>query len=68
MRIAFGSKGLPLIECINPQIRKYRIRWDIQPNFDGGGNEQGVSFMESEVLHKPTLEELKKIVLNGYNE
>jgi hypothetical protein len=67
MRIAFGSKGLPLIECINPQIKKYRIRWDFQPYFYDDSGEQGVSFMEDEILHKPTLREVKNIVLKGYN-
>lgn len=67
MKRSFGIEGLPLIECINPQMKKYRIRWDITPEQDEENNDT-VSFMESEVLHKPTLEELKKIVLNGYNE
>lgn len=68
MKRAYGSKDLLLIECINPKLKKYRIRWDVQPYFNEEGEEQGVSFMEAEVLHKPTLEEVKKIVLNGYNE
>lgn len=67
MKRAFGVKGLPLIECINPQMKKYRIRWDITPEQDEENNDT-VSFMEAEILHKPSLKEVKNIVLNGYNQ
>ena len=64
---AFGTENTPLIECINPKIKKYRIRWDITPEQDEENNDT-VSFMEAEILHKPSLEEVKNIVLNGYNQ
>lgn len=67
MKRAFGIAGLPLIECVNPQMKKYRIRWDITPEQDEE-NDDTVSFMEAEVLHKPSLKEVKDIVLNGYNQ
>lgn len=67
MNKSFGSKGVAPIECINPKLKKYRIRWDVQPYVNEDGEEQGVSFMEVEILHKPTLSEVKNIVLNGYN-
>lgn len=67
MKRAFGVKGLSLIECVNPQMKKYRIRWDIIPEQDEE-NDDTVSFMEAEVLHKPSLKEVKDIVLNGYNQ
>lgn len=53
---------MALIECINHKIGKYRIRWDIQPHGDG------VSFMEEDILHKPTLQEIKSIVIGGINK
>ena len=68
MKKEFGIKGLPLIECINPNLRKYRIRFDVQPNFKETGNEKCVSFMEEEILYKPTLNQVKDIVLKGYNQ
>lgn len=68
MERTYGSKGLPLIECINPKLRKYRVRWDIQPHFNDEGEEQGVSFMEAETLYKPNIEQVKNIILDGYNK
>lgn len=53
---------MALIECINHKIGKYRIRWDFQ------SYEEEVSFMEEDILHKPTLQEVKDIVLGGINK
>lgn len=64
---AFGTEETPLIECINPKIKKYRIRWDKQSYYDDDSEEQGVSFMEEDILHKPTRSEVKGIVLRGFN-
>lgn len=61
MRKSQGHISTTLIECINYKIAKYRIRWDFQPY------EEEVSFMEEDILHKPTLSEVKNIVLKGYN-
>lgn len=63
---AFGVLGIPLIECINPEIKKYRIRYDIQ-KYPDEEYDNTISFMEDEILHKPTLSEVKNIVLKGYN-
>lgn len=68
MKRVQGSNGLPLIECINPKIKKYRIRYDIRPYINEEGEEQGVTFLESEILHKPYINEVKEIVLSGYNQ
>lgn len=62
MRKSKGHISTTLIECINYKIAKYRIRWDFQPY------EEEVSFMEEDVLHKPTLQEVKDIVLGGINQ
>ena len=56
------SKDIPKVECINHKIGKYRIRWDFQPHGDG------VSFMEEDILHKPTIQEIKSIVIGGINK
>lgn len=62
MNKSHGGKNVAYIECINHKIGKYRIRWDIQPYGDG------VSFMEEDILHKPTLQEIKSIVIGGINK
>ena len=62
MNKSYGGNNVALIECINHKIGKYRIRWDFQPY------EEGVSFMEEDILHKPTLQEVKDIVLGGINK
>ena len=62
MNRSYGGKNVALIECINHKIGKYRIRWDIQPHGDG------VTFMEEDILHKPTLQEIKSIVIGGINK
>ena len=30
MKRVHGTKEIPLVECINRYIGKYRVRWDIQ--------------------------------------
>lgn len=61
MNRSYGGKNVALIECINYKINKYRIRWDFQPYGEG------VSFMEEDILHKPSLREVKDIILKGIN-
>lgn len=64
MNRAYGTNmNVPLIECINHKIGKYRIRWDFQPYGD-----DIVTFMEEDILHKPTIQEVKDIVRNGLNQ
>ncbi len=60
MERTHGSKGLALVECINPYMDKYRIRWDMRTETQTateGGEErthEDVSFYETECLGKPT--------------
>jgi hypothetical protein len=68
MKRVLGSNDIAPIECINPKYNKYRIRYDFQPYYNEEGEEQGVSFLEAEVLHKPTIEEVKDIILGWKNE
>lgn len=67
MNKSYGNTNVNVVECINPRLQKYRVRFDVRPYINNEGEEQGVSFMEVEILHKPTLSEVKNIVLNGYN-
>lgn len=49
-----GSKGLALVECINPALEKYRVRWNMTTSYDADGNERGVNFYEHECIGIPT--------------
>ena len=56
MKKTIGSKGISLIECINPRLTKYRVRFALAEYVDkefGGG---GVEFYELEYQYKPQLE------------
>lgn len=63
-----GTEGVKLIECINPDKNKWRIRWDIKPNTSETDQAvSGVNYEEIEYSHKPTIEEIKKAVIDWYN-
>lgn len=62
-----GGEGIALVECINPRYRKYRVRWDIQPYFNDIGDLEGVTFLEAEFAHKPTMVEIKDVILGWMN-
>lgn len=56
------------IECINPRINKYRVRWDVQPYTDPETSEpRGTVYWEEEFTHTPTLSEIKEVVTGWYN-
>lgn len=61
-----GSEGMQFIECINSRYNKYRVRWDVKPSSDEG-NPQGVTFLETEFTHKPTMSEIKDTILSWIN-
>lgn len=63
-----GGKNVAHIECINHKIGKYRIRWDFEPIYNEKGEVDGVTFMEEDIIHKPTLAEIKSIVIGGINK
>lgn len=56
MKKSIGNKGISLIECINPRLTKYRVRFALAEYEDKefGGN--GVEFYELEYQHKPELQ------------
>ena len=62
-----GGEGIALVECINPRYRKYRVRWDVQPYINDFGELEGVTFLESEFMHKPTMAEIKDVILGWMN-
>lgn len=68
MERSHGGSGVSLVECINPRLQKYRVRWDVKDETDPEtGSVTGVSFLEEEFLHKPSLKEVKETVIAGYN-
>lgn len=61
-----------LIECVNPILQKYIVRWDVKPYFrkDEITSEEvqsGYDYCEKWLNHKPTMDEVKEIVLSGMN-
>ena len=60
------TNDINLIECINNKTDKYRIRWDVKLINDG--KHERVVFKHIDIMHKPSLSEVKTIVLNGYND
>lgn len=64
-----GTQGVSLIECVNPYTNKWHVRWDVQPNPDEEGKPgTGVNYEEVEFTHKPTIDEIKKIIVDWYND
>lgn len=59
-----GVIGIDVLECVNPMKNKWHVRYDIQPTGEG----DGVTFALEVVNHKPTLAEIKEIVLGYMNE
>ena len=70
MKRHYGSKDIALVECINPRINKYRVRWDIQPYTEENELEEDlskelVSFVEAEYLSKPTFDMILNSVISS---
>ena len=66
------GNGLP-IECVNPRLQKYIVRWDVKPYFvkneeTGEEEQRGYDYHEKWLNHKPTMDEVKDVVLAGMNE
>ncbi|MFR9651402.1 MAG: hypothetical protein SNG35_05205 [Rikenellaceae bacterium] len=62
MKRVDGNPDVSLVECTNLIKGLWRIRWDIQTIDDS------TTYMEQQLEHKPTAEEVKGIVLSYYNE
>ena len=65
------GNGIPA-ECVNPKFQKWIIRWDIRPVYrkdeeTGLEEQQGYDYCEQWVTHKPSIEEVKGIVMGGMN-
>lgn len=62
MQKVTGNSGVQHIECINPKKDKWRIRWAIVENEDGTAE-----YMEEDFNHKPSVDEVRKVILDWYN-
>lgn len=68
MNKSHGGDDVKYLECINPYINKYRVRWDVQPYIDPETSEsRGTVYWEEEFTHTPSLEEIKEVVTKWYN-
>ena len=69
MRKSRGSEGITLIECINPRLTKYRVRWAVAPveetEEERGG---GVEFYELEYQRKPELKTIVADIIKAMTE
>lgn len=63
MRREYGNE-IYFVKCRNPRKGIYSIAWDFQKMEDS----DNYSYMEELFNHKPTLDEIKEIILNWYNE
>ena len=62
MQKVTGSSDVKHIECINPKKDKWKVRWAIETIADGTAE-----YMEEDFDHKPTIEEIKGIIIDWYN-
>lgn len=63
--------GVLPVECINRREDRWRVRWDIRPDehdYGDGANSSLVTFVEQPFDHKPTIGEIKAVVLTWHNE
>lgn len=51
-----------MLECTNPVLGKWRVRWDVETRENGS-----VSYMEEEFDHRPDSEEIRLLVSQWYN-
>lgn len=62
MQKVTGSSDVKHIECINPKKDKWKVRWAIKATENGAAE-----YMEEDFDHKPTVDEIKGIIIGWYN-
>lgn len=72
MRLTYGSPENAPLECINPHLTKWRMRWDYKTEEkQREGSEETheeTSYMEEEFLHEPSVEEMRNTVVSWVKE
>lgn len=67
MQISHGNEGISVVECTNPNLSKYKVRWNIVPDGDKDEVTTSVVFVEEDFNHKPTIDEIKTVIREWYN-
>ena len=62
MQKVTGRPGASCLECVNPRKGKWRIRWNIQDKDDGTSE-----WVEEDFDHRPSVDEVRKVILGWYN-
>ena len=65
MKKSIGSKGISLIECINPRLTKYRVRFALAEYVDKEFGGDVVEFYELEYQYKPQLETIVTDIMSA---
>lgn len=69
MKKSRGSEGIALIECINPRLANFRVRWAVTPveetEEERGG---GAEFYELEYQRKPELQTIVADIIEALPE
>ena len=63
MKRVKGTQGVALMECINADMNKWSVRWDVQEEPAEEGRETtGVNYMEETFLFKPDLSDVQSVM------
>lgn len=63
MKRVQGTKGVQRMECINADMDKWSVRWDIQDNpSEEGKATDGINYMEETFLFKPELGDVQSVI------
>lgn len=63
MKRVQGTKGVQRMECINADMNKWSVRWDIQDNpSEEGKTTDGINYMEETFLFKPELSDVQSVI------
>lgn len=65
MKKTIGNKGISLIECINPRLTKYRVRFALAEYEDKEFGGTGVEFYELEYQRKPDLKTIVADIISA---
>ena len=68
MKKTIGNKGISLIECINPRLTKYRVRFALAEYVDKEFGVEGVEFYELESQYKPQLETIVTDIISATHD
>lgn len=63
MKRVQGTEGVSLFECINVDMNKWNVRWDVQNNLETEeGQATGINYMEETFLFKPDLSDVQSVI------